>query len=120
MEDEPTINGTLEWNPVAILGYDREPLLVRSAVKRLSGYLGKQLVGQAVEVCLPAMLCVRCLELLRQAGELKPRAFETPKLEPRSIDSFRFPVEIGLVEFKAEQEAMIAVAVRDISHWKEA
>ncbi|HKT13545.1 MAG TPA: hypothetical protein VJW77_17145 [Terriglobia bacterium] len=120
MEDEPTINGTLEWNPIALLGCDRKPFLVNSAVKLLSSYLGKQQVGQAVEVCLLGMLYVRCLELLRQTGELKPRAFETPKLEPWSKDDSRFPVEIGLAAFKAEQEAMIAVAVRDISHWKEA
>ena len=117
MGEESTLNGTLEGNPdaVLILDCDGKILLVNAAVQRLFGYLAKELVGQAVEVCLPAMNRDRCLDLIGQTGKLNPRPVETLELEARRKDGSRFPVEISLAALQAEQETRLAVTVRDIS-----
>ena len=86
MGDRSTINGALEWIPdaVLILGGEGRILLVNAAAERLFGYSRAELIGGPIEVCLPAMLCDRCLDLPGQAGNLEPRPIETLKSKPSS------------------------------------
>ena len=122
MDDEFSIDGTLEWIPdaVLILGAEGRILLVNSAAERLFGFSRAELIGRSVETCLPAMLCGRCLELLDYTGKVEPRPIEALELEARGKDGSRFPAEISLAAFRTEQEARLAATVRDISRRKQA
>ena len=83
MGDRSTINGALEWIPdaVLILGGEGQILLVNAAAERLFGYSRAELIGGPIEVCLPPMLCGRCLELLDYTGKVEPRPIEALELE---------------------------------------
>jgi len=122
MEDVSSVNDTLEWIPdaVLILDGDGRILFVNSAVERLFGYPGTQMIGRSVKVCLPAALCDQCLELLDHARRLGPRQIQILELEALRNDGSHFPVEVSLAAIRVEGGAKLAVAVRDISRRKQA
>ncbi len=116
------MTGALEWIPdaVLVLGRDSRILLVNAAAERLFGYARAELIGRRADVCLPAMLCDRCAELLDHAGKLNPRPIETLELEARRKDGARFPAEISLAPFRDGEETRLVVTVRDITRRKRA
>jgi formate hydrogenlyase transcriptional activator len=122
MEDESSINDTLEWIPDAVLILDGEGriLFVNSAVERLFGYPGTQMIGSSVKTRLPAALCDQCLVLLDSASGLGPRQIQILELDAARKDSSHFPVEASLAAIKVKDGVRLAVTVRDISRRKQA
>ena len=122
---EARFRGLLEAAPDAIVGVDRggRIALVNAQAERLFGYRRDELVGQAVEVLVPA--AVRAVHPGRRLGYVSdphPRPMAAGmELAGRRRDGSEFPAEISLSAVEGDDdELMVLAAVRDVTERIEA
>ncbi len=121
---EAMFRGLLEAAPDAmvILRGDRTIWLVNAQVERLFGYRREELLGQPVEILVPARF--------REAhAQHRERYLAAPRPRPmgagldllgRRKDGSEFPVEISLSPMPTEQGTFVTGAIRDITDRKRA
>ena len=98
--------GLLEAAPDAVVVANRDGkiVLVNKQAEKLFGYAREELLGQLIEVLVPARL--------RDEGEAGRWA--------RRKDGSEFPVEISLSPLETEEGMLVSRAIRDITERKQA
>ncbi len=114
----------LESTPDAIItvASDGRMLLVNSEAEALFGYARAEMIGQPVEMLLPASL--------RQMHEEHRRDFQAdPRRRPMGVgldlvaarkDGSEFPTEVSLSPLKSDEGLAVIVVVRDITERRKA
>jgi PAS domain S-box-containing protein len=112
----------LEAAPDAIIEVDREGriVLLNLVTEKLFGYSRQELLGQPVELLIPAS--VRAGHVHRREGYWNHPATRPMgsglALEGRRKDGSNFPVEISLSPVHSEEGLRITAVIRDISERK--
>jgi PAS domain S-box-containing protein len=114
----------LEAAPDAMLAVDQKGriVVVNQQVERLFGYLRDELVGQRIEILLPAGLAsAHVAHRGKFIGDpqTRPMGFGLP-LAGRRKDGTEFPVDISLSAAESAQGALVVAAVRDITERRRA
>jgi len=121
---EKRFENLLESAPDAmvIVNHAGQIALVNSQTEKLFGYERKELIGQAVEILVPASR--RSAHVGHRSGYSQaphPREMgEGLDLHGRRKDGTEFPVEISLSPLETEDGTLISSAIRDISKRREA
>ncbi|MGH9856281.1 MAG: PAS domain-containing sensor histidine kinase, partial [Acidobacteriota bacterium] len=115
--------GLLESVPDAIVlvNHTGRIVLANSNSEKLFGYTQQQLIGQLIEVLMPARFRQgHVAHRIRFTGEPKTRAMGAA-LELFGIrkDGTEFPVEVSLSPLQTEHGMMVISAIRDISERKQ-
>jgi PAS domain S-box-containing protein len=109
----------LENVPDAIVVVDAQGLIVmiNSQFERLLGWRQADLVGQCIEVCVPA--AVRAGHRQRRAGYVRDLKFRTMgagmELYALRRDGTEFPAQISLASAQTDAGPLVTVALRDLS-----
>jgi PAS domain S-box-containing protein len=116
--------GLLEAAPDAIVGVDPDGriALVNAQTERLFGYHREELVGQPVEILVPAAVRpVHPRYRGRYLADPRPRPMGAGMpLAGRRRDGTEFPAEISLSTLDTEQGVLVAASIRDVTDRKKA
>ncbi|MFO0626374.1 MAG: PAS domain S-box protein [Polyangiales bacterium] len=122
--DESSFRAALEAAPDAMIIVDREGtmVLVNSQTERLFGYSRQELIGQKVEMLVPAQF--RARHATHRAGYLADAQVREMgsdlELFARRKDGTEFPAEISLSPLQTEQGVRVISAIRDVTERREA
>ena len=114
-----TFEQFLEFVPDAIVGvrHDGKIILVNRQAEKLFGYPRAELIGQILEILVPA-------RFHEGHPELRRDYFVEPRTRPMGLgielfgrckDGTEFPVEISISSLELEGETIATAAIRDIS-----
>jgi PAS domain S-box-containing protein len=123
-QSEKRFRGLLEAAPdgMVIVDQDGSIIMVNAQMERLFGYDRGEVVGQRVELLVPARF--RDIHPFHRAqylknARLRPMGAELELYALRK-DGSEFPVEISLSPMETEEDNLIIAAVRDITDRKRA
>jgi PAS domain S-box-containing protein len=123
-QSEKRFRGLLEAAPdgMVIVSYDGTIIMVSAQMEKLFGYSREEVVGQHVELLVPARF--RDIHPFHRGQYVK-----SPRLRPMGADlelyalrkdGTEFPVEISLSPMETEEENLVIAAIRDITERKRA
>ena len=123
-ESEARFRGLLEASPdaIVIVGRDGRIVLANRRLEAMFGYPAAELLGQPVELLVPARLAARH-RMDRQSYECDPvtRAMGAGlNLMAVCRDGREFPVEISLSPLRAGEDLLVTAVIRDITQRKRA
>ena len=118
-EAEAKFRGVLESAPDPIIAVDRDGriVLVNAQAERTFGYVRDELLGQSMEILVPARLRQKC-QKLRTAFFHEPQKQALGsglELQGRRKDGSEFPVEINLSLLETADGVWGSAAVRDLT-----
>jgi PAS domain S-box-containing protein len=122
--DESSFRAVLEAAPDAmiIVGRDGTMILVNSQTERLFGYSRRELIGQKVEMLVPAQF--RARHTNHRAGYLCDAQVREMgsglELFARRKDGTEFPAEISLSPLQTDGGVQVISAIRDVTERREA
>ncbi len=122
--DESSFRALLEAAPDAMIIVDRDGvmILVNSQTERLFGYSRRELIGQKVEMLVPAQF--RSKHATHRAGYLADAQVRQMgsglELFARRKDGSEFPAEISLSPLQTESGVLVTSAIRDVTERREA
>lgn len=123
-QTEASLEQSMQFAPDAIVGIDREGSIViaNSQVEVVFGYTRDELVGQSIEVLVPARF--RGRHYLHRS-----EFFKDPRTRPMGAgldlfglraDGTEFPAEISLSSIESEHGIIAIAAIRDVTDRKRA